>query len=1429
MLNNIGYKMQSIKNNVLDTAIIIPFYGEDQLRIDSVKIALEKLKIQNLKFCLIFVELLFNKESQFENQLKTFENYKHIKIYGNEDNKIVWQKECLINIGCNNAKEFKYYILLDGDVYSDRAEWLYLIRKRLSQNNKIVQGFKISKDTLDPQLYFVSFGCVAITGNNYNLSVNPGLCWGISREYFEKINGLNTWFITGCGDSGFIVETLYKNGADEEMYKYEAFKKIIRTNIEKTSVDYVDVNINHVNHGMFENRSYNTAKYCVNKFSKNIKDLLVIDKNNLLSWSDPKCLERTILSRRSEMFTNDIVDSIFKEVNYYECKTNSIVLNNFSKVIHVFNTSKFNNYERLKKAQNLSLESILKAKTDNVLFITASYESIESDLYINKKLSRTAKSVFNDQKDLPFLKDLLDIANENANDEDWLLFTNSDCCVNKNIYDTILKEKSNFIEFHRLDVFNSPQTLNEVMNFPNKVYDIGVDGIAIRAKYYKTTRNLIPDFVIGEPHWDTCVSGIYKKITNVTTDISNLYHPDHERTWDINHLSTAGKINQSLLVKSLSIGLTDTTLISIPSITEESKIFHVFNYANFENSPRLKNTQNLSLSSILNSKNDRVITITASSESIKVDDCVNVVLNRTTKSESYGEKDLPFLKDLLDIAYNNSKCGDWLLFTNSDCCVSEDMYNNILKDTNNVIVFHRLNIYDSPITLEDMKRFRSTCELVGVDGIAIKHEYYETTRDLIPDFVIGEPYWDTGIFGFYNKITNVTINITDLYHIYHEKTWSLDSLTVAGERNERFFLEMISSGLMDQSYIYANNVKDFTEPYTSINKTKDTAIIVVFYGNDEKRIEVLKKSLKETKKQRLDYALIFVELLFDNQESNFDKFLQIFSSYKHSYKHIKIYGNERNKYLWQKENLINIGCKNAKEFKYFILLDGDVYSDRAEWFDLIRNKLNENNNKIVQGFRVVKDTLDSNVSAISIGAEYIYGLDSDLKVSPGLCWGISREYFEKINGLNTWFITGCGDSAFVAETLDLDRINKLKNLKWCENLFRKNLDKAELDCVDVDVIHINHGLMDTRNYYTRDYCVEKFNKNIKEIICLDNNGLLSWIDLNCVERSILKRKPEMKTTEDVDFILNEEFCLKKTEIDTAIIVVYYGDDEKRKNSTNIFLEKLKIQKLDFCLIFVELLFDKDAQFEDKIKTFKNHKYMKFYGKDDNKYLWQKECLINIGCKNAKEFKYYILLDSDIYSDNLLWLSSIRNKLHENGMKLVHGFRMSIDTEDHLLSTVSYGASLTDFDCDLPINPGLCWGISREYFEKINGLNTWFYVGSGDSTFVFETTGYYSGYLKIDDCFKNYYRYDTQKTIPDCVDIDVVHINHGYFKERAYTTRLYCVNKFNKAINETVYINDHGLLTWIDNDCKEKSIIKRKSEMISNEEVDKILIQEKYYV
>ena len=212
----------------------------------------------------------------------------------------------------------------------------------------------------------------------------------------------------------------------------------------------------------------------------------------------------------------------------------------------------------------LTLQSLEEAAAScqNVDLIGCSIKQEKRAGWIMKQMDRSAISELGHAKDFLYLLDMLDAAAELVNDDDYIIYSNFDCPVSAQFYHNLLSINEDIVEYIRRDC-EKKNTLKEIFAGESWPYITGRDAFAFKKKTYLSLRQYIPDFIIGEPHWDTALSGICQQLHQTTENTSDLYHIEHDITWDNNNLSIGGQYNQSLWMEARAYGLSNINLLSI--------------------------------------------------------------------------------------------------------------------------------------------------------------------------------------------------------------------------------------------------------------------------------------------------------------------------------------------------------------------------------------------------------------------------------------------------------------------------------------------------------------------------------------------------------------------------------------------------------------------------------------------------------------------------------------------------------------------------------------------------------------------------------------------------------------------------------------------------------------------------------------------------
>jgi hypothetical protein len=146
-------------------------------------------------------------------------------------------------------------------------------------------------------------------------------------------------------------------------------------------------------------------------------------------------------------------------------------------------------------------------------------------------------------KPVAFLKDMLDHAAENAEEDTWLFYLNADCYMTD--YKLFQSEECDYIEFFRVNISDKKE-IGELNAGSREIS--GIDGFAIRVRAWEKIKDSMPDVIIGHPYWDAIVSGICKfKLKNIRQYTDVVYHITHKKEWDLRELKIIGRWNRDLL------------------------------------------------------------------------------------------------------------------------------------------------------------------------------------------------------------------------------------------------------------------------------------------------------------------------------------------------------------------------------------------------------------------------------------------------------------------------------------------------------------------------------------------------------------------------------------------------------------------------------------------------------------------------------------------------------------------------------------------------------------------------------------------------------------------------------------------------------------------------------------------------------------------
>jgi len=303
-------------------ALVVAVYGQNDLRMKVTTEAMFKIvEIQKVLPKIYFCELMFNDDVTDYPEIIANEHVTHIRVRGNEENRDLFQKECLYNFVISKTRE-EHLIFIDGDVYSDDPYWLAKIIGILKNDRfAVCHVFKRCIDNGEEEWHDgVGFGYNRCVVHREEWTM-PGIGWAVNRHLLAINDGFNPWCITGSGDIAFMNEYIGEPIAGLEERSFRWFRRIIRRNLTKGNVCYANSDLIHIHHGKHSERAYYWSRAVVDWFG-DVTKFVYIDEGGLLAWYDQECVLRRIVSDKKAISGNKdkICEIISKTIDIPHCE-----------------------------------------------------------------------------------------------------------------------------------------------------------------------------------------------------------------------------------------------------------------------------------------------------------------------------------------------------------------------------------------------------------------------------------------------------------------------------------------------------------------------------------------------------------------------------------------------------------------------------------------------------------------------------------------------------------------------------------------------------------------------------------------------------------------------------------------------------------------------------------------------------------------------------------------------------------------------------------------------------------------------------------------------------------------------------------------------------------------------------------------------------
>lgn len=374
-----------------------------------------------------------------------------------------------------------------------------------------------------------------------------------------------------------------------------------------------------------------------------------------------------------------------------------------------------------------------------------------------------------------------------------------------------------------------------------------------------------------------------------------------------------------------------------------------------------------------------------------------------------------------------------------------------------------------------------------------------------------------------NKISAFDYNYLFIEKIEQQNTPRINDETLGTTAGTRYFIpeEEIEKTIKYEIGFYkrccilqeGEKLSESTN-FISDHSNSVLGIVLCFFGDNQLRIQAVKRAIKQLKQQTIwkKSRIVFVELI-DKNEYNFD-----FSN-DNNIIHLKIKPKESNKNLFQKECLWNIGAqKLLKDVDNLIFIDADTFPQDNTLFAKANKILHHNPNIVFQlGNCIITQKENGFISRI----QWLYSSFSKLDAQNSYCFNpcggfaISKKIFHQINGFNPYGFLYGGDILFLYE-IDprTHRIwdYEINNMNIFKGIPRQiNNSNILISNEEAPLIHCWHGNHEDRPYHVWGMVFNEL-EFTKDEITIDPDGLLSWSNSETQEKysNFFQNKDQIK-------------------------------------------------------------------------------------------------------------------------------------------------------------------------------------------------------------------------------------------------------------------------------------------------------------------------------
>jgi len=159
----------------------------------------------------------------------------------------------------------------------------------------------------------------------------------------------------------------------------------------------------------------------------------------------------------------------------------------------------------------------------------------------------------NGKKKLPIVCDIIQSVIERCNADDYIIFTNNDIIINKNLIKYINENTPDAVVCSRMNI-QPINSFNDILNknvVPDKIEIWGYDTFVFRAGWWSEYSKYFNEYLLGMPVWDNIFACIIK-LFGGNYDIGNTappfcFHVTHAPTWQMGNDTPERAYNHSLL------------------------------------------------------------------------------------------------------------------------------------------------------------------------------------------------------------------------------------------------------------------------------------------------------------------------------------------------------------------------------------------------------------------------------------------------------------------------------------------------------------------------------------------------------------------------------------------------------------------------------------------------------------------------------------------------------------------------------------------------------------------------------------------------------------------------------------------------------------------------------------------------------------------